>query len=183
MTSPTPSHTTLGPRIAIIGPSNSGKSTLAVALGQKLNVPVDHLDQYAHHHGTTWVRRPDTDFMADHTRLIAKDTWIIDGNYSVCMPERFARATTIIWLDVPPWRAILRYVWCHITGSAAKRPGQLPGGNPKLSWNLIRFTLIQYPKNRIKYAALLHDIPSQKRIQIRSMKGLKRLYGAWGLSP
>jgi len=34
----------LGARIVILGPSNAGKSTLAVALSHKLGVPAVHLD-------------------------------------------------------------------------------------------------------------------------------------------
>jgi adenylate kinase family enzyme len=38
----------LGKRISIIGLSSGGKSTLAKALGEKLQVNVCHLDQIAH---------------------------------------------------------------------------------------------------------------------------------------
>lgn len=42
----------LGPRICIIGPSSSGKSTLATLIGQKTNRKVVHLDQLAHEPNT-----------------------------------------------------------------------------------------------------------------------------------
>jgi adenylate kinase family enzyme len=37
-----------GQRIAIIGPSNSGKSTLAATMSIALSLPLLHLDQIAH---------------------------------------------------------------------------------------------------------------------------------------
>ncbi|CEJ49256.1 conserved hypothetical protein [Xanthomonas citri pv. bilvae] len=57
----------LGPRICILGPSNSGKSTLAQARGC---VPV-HLDRLHHLPNTAWIPRPRQDFMALHCAAIA----------------------------------------------------------------------------------------------------------------
>ena len=42
----------LGPRICIMGPSNSGKSTLADAIARACDLPVVHLDQLHHLPGT-----------------------------------------------------------------------------------------------------------------------------------
>jgi hypothetical protein len=44
----------LGPRIAIFGPSNAGKSTLAVAMSKRLNIPAIHLDQLKFIPNTNW---------------------------------------------------------------------------------------------------------------------------------
>ncbi|WP_313442401.1 hypothetical protein [Brevundimonas sp.] len=41
----------LGPRICIMGPSNSGKSTLAVAIGDAKGLEVVHLDRLRHLEG------------------------------------------------------------------------------------------------------------------------------------
>ncbi|MFS0491278.1 hypothetical protein [Leadbetterella byssophila] len=49
-------------RICIIGPSSSGKSTLAQALGEKFDLKVCFLDQMAHVPGTQWKRREDAEF-------------------------------------------------------------------------------------------------------------------------
>lgn len=48
----------LGQRICILGPSNSGKSTLASAIGRKCGLTVIHLDQLYHRPGTDWEPRP-----------------------------------------------------------------------------------------------------------------------------
>ena len=47
---------TFGRRIMICGPSNAGKSTLAVAIGRRLGLPVVHLDQLNHLHSQDWAR-------------------------------------------------------------------------------------------------------------------------------
>ena len=48
----------LGPRIMICGPSNSGKSTLAVAMASKLGAEAFHVDLFRHLPDTNWVQRP-----------------------------------------------------------------------------------------------------------------------------
>ena len=48
----------LGPRIIILGPSNSGKSTLAEAIARARGLEAIHLDQLHHQPGTDWVQRP-----------------------------------------------------------------------------------------------------------------------------
>lgn len=68
-------------RIAIIGYSGSGKSTLAAQLGQKLQVPVLHLDSV--HWLPGWVERPrEEEKQIVRAFLDEHDAWVIDGNYS-----------------------------------------------------------------------------------------------------
>ncbi|WP_236020649.1 hypothetical protein [Devosia sediminis] len=88
----------LGRRIMVLGLSNSGKSTLTVALSARLGVPAVHLDQLQHLPNTNWEVRPEAEFAALHDDAITTDAWIIDGSYSRLMPQRLARATGIIVL-------------------------------------------------------------------------------------
>jgi hypothetical protein len=83
----------LGERICIIGPSNSGKSTLAEAIARKRGLKAVHLDQLHHLPNTNWKPRPAADFLALHDEEISGSQWVIDGNYSKCFPQRFQRAT------------------------------------------------------------------------------------------
>ncbi|MET3722789.1 hypothetical protein [Sphingomonas trueperi] len=51
----------LGPRLCILGPSNSGKSTLAFAIAAARGLPPIHLDQLHHLPHTDWLpARPTT---------------------------------------------------------------------------------------------------------------------------
>jgi hypothetical protein len=80
-----------GRRIMICGPSNSGKSTLAAAIGRKLDLPVVHLDRLHHLPNSDWVKRPHDDFVRLHDAAIAGEAWVMEGNYSSLFPQRFAR--------------------------------------------------------------------------------------------
>ena len=65
----------LGDRICILGPSNSGKSTLADAIGRKRDLEVIHLDQLFHLPNTDWEARPKGEFIALHTRLACRNAF------------------------------------------------------------------------------------------------------------
>lgn len=78
----------LGERICILGPSNSGKSTLADAIARKRGLPAIHLDRLYHLPHTNWQPRPGEAFVALHDQAIADERWVIDGNYTKCMPQR-----------------------------------------------------------------------------------------------
>lgn len=56
----------LGSRICIMGPSNSGKSTLAKAIASRTGLPLIHLDQLHHLPDTKWVPREPEDFYRLH---------------------------------------------------------------------------------------------------------------------
>lgn len=91
------SLSTLGLRICIIGNSAAGKSTLAQHLGLRLGVAVCHLDQIAHIPHTNWQPRDRELLRLDHNHFLEQhDTWVMEGNYSFLMPERFSQATAII---------------------------------------------------------------------------------------
>ena len=61
----------LGARICIMGPSNSGKSTMAVAIARARGMGAVHLDQLYHRPGTDWVARPAGEFAALHEAAVA----------------------------------------------------------------------------------------------------------------
>jgi adenylate kinase family enzyme len=80
----------LGPRICIMGPSNSGKSTFADAISRKTALPAVHLDQLHHLPGTNWIPRDHAEFLRLHADAISQERWVMDGNYTKCIEERLA---------------------------------------------------------------------------------------------
>jgi adenylate kinase family enzyme len=139
----------LGQRICILGPSNSGKSTLAAAVGRVRSLPVIHLDQYRHLPGTQWVERPDDEFELMHDEVVRTDRWVIDGNYSRWLPERLRRATGLVVLDASPAASVVRYV--RRTLFEPDRAGSLEGTRDRLRMEMIRFMLGPARTNRLRY--------------------------------
>ena len=81
-------------RVAIVGPGGAGKSTFARALGERIDVPVVHLDYYFWKPG--WVESPREEWRTRQSELFAGDRWIADGNYGGTFDDRFSRADTVI---------------------------------------------------------------------------------------
>ena len=88
-------------KIAIIGNSGAGKSSLAVALAKELALPVYHLDKILWK--PQWVRTPEDEFTEKHNAIVEQDAWILDGvAYKSTFNYRFEKADAIIFLDFPP---------------------------------------------------------------------------------
>ena len=89
-------------RVAVIGCGGAGKSTLARALGQRLDLPVVHLDEQFWSSG--WRPAEPAAWRARQEGLGAADRWVIDGNYVSTLDVRLRAADTVVFLDLAPWR-------------------------------------------------------------------------------
>lgn len=138
----------LGQRICILGPSNSGKSTLAAAIGRVRSLPVIHLDQYRHLPGTQWVERPDTEFERMHNEAMNTEQWVIEGNYSRWLPGRLRRATGLVLLDASTAASIGRYFRRSLF--ELDRAGSLDGTRDRVRIEMVRFLLGPARKSRLR---------------------------------
>jgi len=103
-------HPILGRRIAVIGMTASGKSTLAKHLARLLDVPHIELDGIVH--GPNWVDLPDDMFHERTAEALSGDGWVVDGNYLAVRDLTIGQAESVIWLDypiiIPLWRVFPR---------------------------------------------------------------------------
>lgn len=170
----------LGQRICIIGPGSNGKSTLAKSLGDALNIKVCYLDQLAHIPYTKWQRIDKKHLEAEHKKFLEEnDKWIIEGNYSSLMKDRFRVATSIIWLDYTGPGSLFRYIKRSVINSPG-RPGNLPGAKQQFSWKQVKYMLFTAPKNRVKYKKLVAE-SNATLVYIDSFHLLKKYYRAWNI--
>lgn len=168
----------LGPRICIMGPSNSGKSTLAAAIGRARGLTPIHLDLLYHLPNTDWQPRPDDEFIALHDAALAGAHWVIDGNYSRCLPQRLARATGFILLDTPTAASLWRYF--RRTWFERDRPGGLAGGRDSVKWQMIRHIAVTTRANRRRYKTMFAEIGLPK-IRLATGRQIARFYRAEAL--
>lgn len=156
-----------------MGPSNSGKSTLATAIGRARGLTPIHLDVLYHLPNTDWRPRPYEDFVALHDKAIVDENWVMDGNYSGCLPQRLARATGLILLDVSCATSLLRYL--RRSWFERDRRGSLEGCKDSVKWTMIRHITITTPGNRKRYNEMFAHINLPK-IKLSSTRELARFY-------
>jgi adenylate kinase family enzyme len=89
-------------RIAVIGNSGGGKSTLSRRLSQQFGLPYFEIDAFLWQPG--WVLNSAEAYEGQHQRIIASDRWILDGLGRLeTIANRLARATDIVLIDMPAW--------------------------------------------------------------------------------
>ena len=151
-------------RILVIGSGGAGKSTLARRIGDRLGLPVAHLDALYWRPG--WTPMAEGDFDREVTRLIAAEAWVLDGNYSRTLDLRIPAADTIIFLDLPRllclWRILKRRIRFH----RRSRP-DMPAGCPEqISWEFIDWVWNYPGRQRSRVLDRLRAVAGDKRIFI-----------------
>ena len=154
-------------RILVIGCSGGGKSTLARKLGEKLALPVVHLDVLFWKPG--WVESSSDEFRSKVAAAVAEDRWIVDGNFSRTFDIRLPRADTIVWVDQLRcsclWRAFRRTLTLFGKARADLAPGCPEKFDPafyRFIWNFKR------THDAMIEEALARDAAHAKKFRLRS---------------
>lgn len=169
----------LGNRICIMGPSNSGKSTLTDAIARKIGAQAIHLDVLHHLPGKDWVPRPYDEFRRLHDDAITAPRWVIDGNYSKLLPQRLSLATGFILLDVSAPLSLYRYIRRSLSSHA--RIGALEGGQDSVKWSMLKHIAVATPRNRKRYAKLYEAVDLPK-VRLRMARQIESCYTEWELT-
>ena len=120
-----------------MGPPGSGKSRFARLLGERLNLPVVHLD--AHYWQPGWVL-PDKEAWRGQVAALADGAeWIMDGNYSRTLDLRLARAEGVVWLECPTLISLCRVLWRAISGYGRTRPDMQADCPERIDPEFIRY--------------------------------------------
>jgi hypothetical protein len=130
----------LGQRIAVVGTSGAGKTTLSARLAEVLDCP--HIELDAFQHGPNWQPATVEELRERTDRVTAGERWVSDGNYEAVRDLTWGRADQLVWLDYERplimFRVIRRSVWRAITRKpmwnenreARRAAAQLPGAAP-----------------------------------------------------
>jgi adenylate kinase family enzyme len=132
-------------RVLVIGSGGAGKSTLAARLGARLGVPVVHLD--AHYWRPGWVPTPDAEWRDLVARLVAREAWVMDGNYGGTLDLRLAACDTVIFLDLPRTLCVARVIRRWLRHAGRSRPDMAPGCPEQVTWEFLRW-IWDYPRSR-----------------------------------
>ncbi|MEV5967143.1 AAA family ATPase [Kribbella sp. NPDC051952] len=133
-------------RVLVAGTSASGKTTLARAIGERLDLP--HIEIDALFHGPDWTPR-DT-FVAEVEEFSSRPGWVTEWQYSSVRPLLAERADLMVWLDLS--RAVVMRQVVRRTVRRSVRNQQLWNGNyePPLR------TVLTDPDHIIRWAWKTH---------------------------
>jgi adenylate kinase family enzyme len=95
-------------RIAIIGTSGAGKTTLSRELARRIGGVLIEVDALGHK--ANWVKATDEELRAGIDAAMAgTDRWVIDGTFRSRLGDFVtARTDLIVWLDLPLTTILLR---------------------------------------------------------------------------
>lgn len=103
-----------GRRIAVIGVTGSGKTTMAASLANTLGLI--HVELDALHWETGWREAPLPIFRARVEQALLAPGWVTDGNYFKVRDIIWSQADTVVWLDY----AFLTCLW-RLTRRSVRR--------------------------------------------------------------
>ena len=86
-------------RVAVIGCPGGGKSTFSRALRDRVDLPLYHLDAIYWRDDRTHLSREE--FYPLMREIIAREEWIMDGNYNSTLEWRISACDLLIFLDYP----------------------------------------------------------------------------------
>ena len=161
-------------RIMIIGCGGAGKSTLARQLGEKLGLPVVHLDQLFWRPG--WVNVSREEFDSLHREALAQERWIMDGNFDRTMDERIKRCDTAIYLDFSRFACLMGVCKRVLTTYGKVRPDMGEGCPERIDWEFLKWVWDFNKNKREKNYRLLNESEGVETIVLKKVfkKPVKR---------
>ena len=160
-------------RIIIIGSCGAGKSTLAMKLAQKLNLPLVHLDKLRFI--GNWQERPREEFDKLLLAELEKPRWIIDGNYNRTIPLRMQHCDTVIFLDFPRlvcmWGVMKRVIKYH----GKTRPDMGGECRERFDPEFMKYVWDFRKKHRKRYLEMLANATDKKVIILKNRRQAKKL--------
>ena len=160
-----------GEVIGLLGPNGAGKSTLARKLGEKTGLPVVHLDALFWKPG--WVEMPKDEFDALLRQEMAKEQWIMDGNFNRTMPERIKRCDTIIYLDFSRLACLMGVLKRVITTYGKVRPDMGEGCPERIDLEFLKWVWNFNKNKRESYYKLLNEAENVETIVLKNRRAVK----------
>lgn len=160
-------------RIMIIGCGGSGKSTLARQMGEKLGLPVVHLDQIWWAPGD-WNHLEREEFDALLKAEVEKPCWILDGNFNRTIEMRLEKCDTVIYLDFSRAVCLMSWVKRVVTNWGHARIDMAEGCNEWFDPDMVKWIWNFNRKNRKRYYELLSGLEGRQVYILKNRLQVKR---------
>lgn len=158
-------------KIAILGITGAGKSTLSRRIADITGLPLFHMDTLFWR--GKWEEVPEAEYIEAHEKILNEnERWVIEGWISTPMFHRLTQADAIIYLDYPGWLCALHYVerwWKHRNVARPELPAE-----SKDQFKIRRFLLVLFRWERRAIEATLKSVHQpEKVVRIRSPRELE----------
>ena len=159
-------------RIIIIGCGGAGKSTMARQLGDKLQIPVVHLDKLFWKPG--WVESSREEIDAKIMAEMAKPQWIMDGNYNRTLAERMRHCDTIIYLDFSRFACLMGVLKRVITTYGTVSPDMGEGCPERFDGEFLQWVWNYNKNKRESNYRLLNEATHAETIVLKNRRAVKK---------
>jgi adenylate kinase family enzyme len=162
-------------RILVIGSSGAGKSFFSRRLSALTGIEVIHIDRVYWKPG--WVEPEKAEFDATLEKLLARDSWIMDGNYGRTLERRLSAADGAILLDLNRVLCTFRVMKRSLLFRNGKRVDAAEGCDERFDWEFLRWTW-NYPKRSLGnvLAKLERGSSGKKIFRLRSTADVERFF-------
>ncbi|MBO4216742.1 MAG: topology modulation protein [Clostridia bacterium] len=155
-------------RVLVIGGNGAGKSYFSVKLSEKTGLPLVHLDRLFWRENRQSVPREEFDRLL--AEELAKDSWIIDGNFQRTLPVRLERADTVFLFDFSTVKCFFGVLGRVIRGHGKTRPDMGGGNKERLDFKFLGDVIGFRKRNRKKTSELLKSRPDVEVTVFRSRR-------------
>jgi adenylate kinase family enzyme len=158
-------------KIAIVGPTGAGKTTLAKKLSSTYKIKAFHLDRLFWQRD--WKKETRDNRIDILQQLIQEKQWIIEGTYIHSTELHLIAADTIIFLDVPSLVCLLRLIKRYCKGHGRPRRDIPEGCRDKLTMYRI-LKVLSFPlRERKTLTQKLSDFETKEIVWFRSKKEIE----------
>ena len=159
-------------RIIIIGCGGAGKSTLARQLGEKLTIPVVHLDRLFWKSG--WIEETQEGFDRKLAAELEKPRWIMDGNFNRTLPQRVAKCDAIIYLDFNRFTCLMGVIKRVLTTYGTVRPDMGEGCPERIDFDFLKWVWNYNKNKRQRNYELLNNATHAETIVLKNRRAVKQ---------